>query len=541
MPEGTRMAGAPYVPNMAISPDGRMLALVVSASGASPSIWLRPLASEAAQRLEGTEGALLPFWSPNSREIGFFADGQLKRVGVSGGPVRVLCDSVEIAFGASWGRGGVILYSAGGPLYTVNAAGGACKQLTRLDQSREFRHAWPQFLADRRHFIYFVATADITKTAVYLSSLDSGHRDPVLGNRTRAAFAPPDNLLFVRNSILFAQKWNFQRNQVRDEAVPLASHVNAFTIGQSAFSVSENGVLVYRRGANLETQLVCYSRDGKRLRNIGGSGAYLQFALSPDEKTAALTVSVPPGQVTNLRIWLLRLDTAIISRYDFGNVANMDPVWSPDSRHIIFASLEVNGLKSELLEWTIGEERPKLLLADGRQNNPDDWSSDGQFLLYRRDGRLAMSVPVEQGAKPVASGERDFPKDQLHLSPDGTRVAYNAIRAGRPEVLVAAFPSFTGTVQVSAEGGVQPLWAGDGKELFYLAPDRNLMSVQIRAGTAIDVSAPRALFRTSLVGAFWASEYAVSRDRQRIYVLEPLPSQQDSLHIITRWNGEGGR
>lgn len=172
------MAGAPYVPNMAISPDGRMLALVVSASGASPSIWLRPLASEAAQRLEGTEGALLPFWSPNGREIGFFADGQLKRVGVSGGPVRVLCDSVEIAFGASWGRGGVILYSAGGPLYTVNAAGGACKQLTRLDQPREFRHAWPQFLADGRHFIYFAATADITKTAVYLSSLDSGHRGP---------------------------------------------------------------------------------------------------------------------------------------------------------------------------------------------------------------------------------------------------------------------------------------------------------------------------------------------------------------------------
>ena len=141
MPEGTQMVGAPFEPNMAISPDGRTLALVVSPPGRTASIWLRPLASETARHLDGTEGAFLPFWSPDGREIGFFADGQLKRVGVSNGPVRVLCDSVEFAFGASWGRTGVILYSAGGPLYTVNAAGGPCKQLTRLDQPREFRHA----------------------------------------------------------------------------------------------------------------------------------------------------------------------------------------------------------------------------------------------------------------------------------------------------------------------------------------------------------------------------------------------------------------
>ena len=454
MPDGTQMAGAPYVPNMAISPDGRTLALVVSSPGGTSSLWLRPLGSEAARHLDGTEGALLPFWSPDGREVGFFADGQLKRVGASGGPVRVLCGSIVFAGGASWAPGGVILYSAGGPLYTVNVAGGPCKQLTRLDQPREFRHVWPQFLADGRRFIYFAATADITKNATYLSSLDGGHGDLVLTNRTRAAFAPPNNLLFVRNGILFAQKWNFERNRARDEAVPLAENVNAFTIGLSAFSVSQNGVLVYRSGANLERQLVCYGRDGKRIRDIGGSGAYLQFALSPDERTAALTVSVPPGQITNLRIWLLRLDTAILSRYDFGNVANMDPVWSPDSRHIVFASFEVNGLKTELLQWTIGEERPKLLLADGRANKPDDWSSDGRLLLYHREHGAAMFIPVEQGAKPVASGDSEFPKDQIHLSPDGTRVAYNAISAGRSEVFVAAFPSFTGTVQVSAEGGV---------------------------------------------------------------------------------------
>ncbi|HMF79531.1 MAG TPA: winged helix-turn-helix domain-containing protein [Bryobacteraceae bacterium] len=544
MPQGTQMADAPYVPNVAISPDGRTLALVVAPLGGGPSsIWIRPLASEAARRLEGTEGATLPFWSPDGGAIGFFADGQIKRIDIkridaSGGPVRVLCGSIGFAGGASWSTGGVILYSAGGPLYTVNAAGGPCKQLTRLDEPGEFRHVWPQFLTDGRRFLYFTATKDITKNATYVSSLDSVRRELVLTNRTRGGFAPPDKLLFVRDGILFAQKWDFRRNQTRDQAVALAANVNAFTIGVSAFSISANGVLAYRSGANLERQIVCYGRDGKRLRNIGVSGAYNQFALSPDEKTAALTVSVPPGQVTGLRIWLLRLDTEVISRYDFGNVANAFPVWSPDSRRIVFASFEVAGLKTELLEWTIGEERPKLLLADERQNIPEDWSSDDRFLLYGRDSRLAMSVAVEPGAKPVASGDRDFMKYQLRLSPDRARVAYNADRAGRQEVFVAAFPSFTETVQVSADGGGQPLWSRDGNELFYLAPDRNLMSVAIRAGVPIDVSAPRVLFRTSLVGG--VGEYAISRDRQRVYLIEPVASQQDSLHVITRWDGEGG-
>lgn len=394
----------------------------------------------------------------------------------------MLCNQVESGFGASWGRGGVILYSAGGPLYTVNASGGPCKQLTRLDSPREFRHVWPQFLPDGRRFIYFAAMADAAKNAMYLSSLDGDLRNLIFSNRTRAVFAPPDNLLFVRNSVLFSQKWNVQRNQIQGEAVRLAANVNAFTVGLSAFSVSENGVLVYRSRTNFQTQLVCYSREGKRLRNIGESGAYRQFTLSPDEKTAALTVSVPRGQMTDLRIWLLRLDTMVISRYDFGNASNADPVWSPDSRRIVFASFKVDDLHTELLEWRIGEETPKLLLSDGRDNKPDDWSSDGRFILYRRGERLAMSIPVEQGAKPIATGDRDFLKDQLQLSPDGSRVAYNAISAGRQEVFVAAFPSFTGTVQVSTEGGVQPLWSKNGNELFYLAADKNLMSVHLKPG-----------------------------------------------------------
>jgi eukaryotic-like serine/threonine-protein kinase len=535
MPEGTQLAGAPFEPNMAISPDGRTLALVVSPTGTDAgSIWIRPLASEVARRLDGTEGAALPFWSPDNREIGFFAGGQLKSVEASSGPVRVLCDSAELAFGASWGHEGVIVYSAGGQLYSVNAGGGPCRQLTRLDKPRESRPEWPYFLPDGRQFLFFTAAGNAT----YLASLDNAERKMVLANQNAAKFAPPDKLLFVRNGILFAQQWDFGRNQARSQPMPVATNVSAFIVGQSAFSVSTNGVLAYRSSAAPQSQLVCYNRDGKRLRSIGAKGNYSQFTLSPDEKVAGLTVRFPIAQTTGLRIWLLRLDTEVMSRYDFGHFANADPVWSPDSRRIVFASFEVNGEKSDLMEWTIGEERPRLLLGDGGENKPDDWSSDGRFLLYRRNDRLAMSIAMDQERKPIASGDREFLKDQLHLSPDGTHVAYNAVSAGRMEVFVAAFPSFTGTVQVSSEGGVQPLWRRDGKELFYLAADKNLMSVRIRAGESIEASAPGALFRTSVEGSYWGSEYAISRNGQKVYVLEPVSAPQDALHVITRWDSE---
>ena len=532
-PEGTEIADASYVANVAISPDGRTLALVGSPTVSDTgSIWIRPLASEVARRLDGTEGAALPFWSPDSREIGFFAGGQLKNVPASSGPVRVLCDSVALPFGASWGREGVIVYSAGFQLYSVNASGGPCRQLTQFDKRHEFRPEWPYFLPDGRQFLLFTAAGNTT----YLASLDNTEPKMVLANRNAARFAPPDKLLFVRNGILFAQQWDFGRKQVRGQPTPVATNVSAFVVGQSAFSVSTNGVLAYRSSKTSPTQLVCYSRDGKRLRSIGAKGNYNQFTLSPDEKVAALTVSIPIAETMGRRIWLLRLDTEVMSRYDFGRLANADPVWSPDSRRIVFASFEVNNEKSDLMEWTIGEERPRLLLGDGRENKPDDWSSDGRFLLYRRNDRLAMSIAMDQERKPIASGDRDFLKDQLRFSPDGTHVAYNAVSAGRMEVFVAAFPSFTGTVQVSSEGGVQPVWRGDGKELFYLAADKNLMSVPIRAGEPMEASAPKALFRTSLLGEYWGSEYAVSRDGQKVHVLEPASLSQDSLHVITQWD-----
>jgi Tol biopolymer transport system component len=245
---------------------------------------------------------------------------------------------------------------------------------------------------------------------------------------------------------------------------------------------------------------------------------------------------VIPPNVTASRIWLLRADTEIVSRLDFGHPVDSDPVWSPDSRELVFSSFEVDSQKSDLYRWTVGDPASKLLLSDGRSNKPDHWSSDGKTLVFRRDDRAAFSLVPAADAKPVATGDSDSAKDQLQLSPDGSLLAYNAQRAGgREEVYVCAFPSFRRTIQVSADGGVQPFWSANGNSLYYLARDGSLMSVDIRRGDPIEAGVPKRLFQTPLKGSYWGSQYAVSNDGDKVYLLEPVPSRQDTLHVITNW------
>ena len=303
LPEGTELAGPSFAPQMAISPDGRTLALAVSTAAqmglftalagggrnarTAPYLWLRPLASESGQRLEGTEGASRPFWSPNGREIGFFTPGKLKKIAASGGPVQILCDAKE-PFGASWGPDGTIVFSAGGPLLRVSAVGGVPTQLTQLDATRgDFRHAFPQFLPGGRRFLLFIAPFDPAKVGVFLGSLDGGQPQRVFANRHVAVFAPPDHLLFVRHGVLLTQRWDGQHVQERQAPIALATGVRAFTIGQSAFSVSQNGVLVYRQaGSGLVTKRRAMAAT------VSGSGALVRRV--PTIKSRSRPMKKPP-------------------------------------------------------------------------------------------------------------------------------------------------------------------------------------------------------------------------------------------------------
>jgi eukaryotic-like serine/threonine-protein kinase len=544
LPDGNGVAGPSFAPQMAISPDGRRIAVVTSGSG-GVRIWWRPLASETFSPVEGTEGATLPFWSPDAEEIGFFADGKLKIVKLPSGPVRIICESPAF-FGATWNGKDVIVFSNGTTLLRVGVSGGLLTQVTKLNGGvDEIHHTWPQFLPDQMHFLYFGERADNTKSGVFLGSLDGSQPQMILANPTRGVFALPNHLLFVRDGTLFAQKLNEKQARIQGKPIALANHVNTIhSYGQAAFSASANGVVIYRTTESQTSELALYSRKGKRIKGFGSVGQYTQMTISPDEKVAALNVETSSERIEAAKIWLLRLDSGVISRLDFSGIANTDPVWSPDSRRIAFASFQDQGHGTQIFQWTIGNPSPTLILADGNSNKPDEWCPGG-FLLCRRNDRVAFSVPVQDGGHPRDLGDKAFFKDQLRLSPDGRMIAYNTWdtyhytdRLSHPDVFVATFPAFREMTQVSIDGGVQPFWARGGRDLYYLASNGSLMRIEMGTNGPVNARTPQLLFRSSIQPIQWGSQYSVSADGQRFYLLEPITPQRDTLHVITRWNSE---
>jgi DNA-binding winged helix-turn-helix (wHTH) protein len=533
MPQETVIPPYPYAPLMSVSPDGRALVLVAMQDGIS-ALWLRPLGSEIGSRIPGTEGGSLPFWSPDGKQIAFFAGDKLKKVGFNGEPPSVVCEA-KGSFGGAWGRAGTILFEENGGMWSVAAGGGAKKQVLAPDEAKgEIRLGWPSFLPDGRRFVYFAANREPAQHAIGTASLDDTRGRILFRNSTRAVAAPPDSLLFTRDGVLYAQRWNVKIGQSLGDPRRVVPNVNSFVVGQSAFSVSDSGVLAYRTGATSSAQVVSYTREGKRLREIGPPGPYVQMALAPDEKSVALHTAQNIFDLPS-RLSLLRLDSEVLSRHDFGKFTNSDPVWSPDSKRIAFAAFDGQSAgPTDLMIWTVGEVSARRLFTDGRSNKPDDWSPDGRFVLCRRDDGVAFALPAEEGAKPEEFGDTPAPKDGMKLSPDGKLVAYNSV-SGRPEVFVARFPGMSGRIQVSAAGGMQPVWTRGGRELIYAAVDHQLMSVEIQAGTAIEAKAPKPLFRPASVFMYWASQYGISADGQRIYVIEPAGANVDAWHVLTRW------
>ncbi len=536
--------------SLALSPDGTRLAFSSTDERGKTLLWIRVLDTLTPQPLPGTEGGRFPFWSPDSRSVGFFADSKLKKIEISGGAAQTLADASIEPRGATWGRNGNILFSPGTltPIFRVSAAGGSVSQVTQQDQSREeTSHRWPYLLPDDRHFIYFARGSNKENQALFVGALDSKDRKLLLNVESNVAYMQTDApsrgaglLLFVRGRTLVAQPFDADRLELSGEPRAIAEDIMHYgEIGPTAlgiFSISTNGVLCYQTGNRELSQLTWFDRSGKQLGQAGSPGLYNEPALSPDGQRLALNSDTRElGD-----IWILELARGTFTRFTFDPNTDRRAVWSPDGSRVVFTSNR-SGRDHLYQRLATGSGGDELLLPDAGVT-ADDWSPDGQFLLYEANRPGSY---VDLWILPMTGDRKTFPFlqtpfDETHgqFSPDGRWITYVSNESGQPEVYVQTFPPSGGKWQVSIGGGDQPQWRRDGKEIFYLGPDRKVMVVSVTAGASFQSGTPAALFQTrvvpsNLTGA--RNNYAVARDGQRFLVNNIVENNASPITVVLNW------
>jgi serine/threonine protein kinase len=536
-PENTSFnsAGGANAPYVSISPDGKHLAFIATSENRK-SIWIRSLDSLEARPLSGTEdvASYPPFWSPDSRFIAFGQEGKLRKIEVTGGPAQTICDA-PFYEGGTWNRNGVILFDevmqGEGPIKRVSAAGGKPEPVTVLNKGRQERsHAWPYFLPDGEHFLFLARTSDSGNSAIFVGALSSQETTFLVNVHSRMAYDPSGFLLFVRDSSLMAQPFDVGTLQVTGEAFPIAEQVRYNpTPGQASLTVSQNGVLAYRTGDDLENvKLSWVDRSGKTISDIGPTGSYANAELSPDDKRIAVQKRDPKS--TNDDIWVIDVIRGVSNRLTSNPAFDAFPVWSPDGTKILFQRGDVQrgGLYLALSNGAGSEEH--ILKGPAR---PYDWSADGR-IIYAIDPREILSMPISEDSKPELFLRSDFTKNLAQLSADGKWLAYQSNESGRNDVYVDSFPNPSGKIRISPAGGTAPRWRADGRELFYLGSDRKLMSVLIRTSAAkLEPLSPTTLFEIPPTPR--GRPYDVARDGQRFLLATQTEFSDTPITVIVNW------
>ena len=522
----------------ALSPDGRHLAFAAGDGAGKTLLYLRPLDSLEARALSGTDSASNPFWSPDSRFVGFFATGKLKKIDITGGPPQILCDA-SVNLGATWNRNGIILFTPdwNGPLYQVSDAGGTAAPITTLDPSRqENGHRSPRFLPDGKHYLHLSWSANPGDTGIYVRSLDSDESRLLVEAFSSPAYSAP-YLLYVRGETLLAHPFDPMRLELSGEPFPVVEKVGS-TLSKAHFSVSESGVLAYHAHSTQGGLAVWFDREGNRLGAIGPPASYTNLTLSPDDQRLAIDPAVSPFAPD---IWLMNLSQGTTSRFTSNSAYDFFPVWSPDGTRIVFASNRSAGGGSDLfLRESSGAGAEELLLRTGDSIYATDWSADGRFILYQassaRTNYDLLALPLEGDRNPIVLVQTAFSEEGARLSPDGRWLAYTSDESGRPEVYVRPFLRPGGSQVISTSGGWQPRWRrGNGKELYYLSPERRVMVVSVQSDpTTFRGSAPRVLFDERVSDG----SYDVSRDGQRFLINTVLPEASSPIQIVVNWRPE---
>ncbi|MBS1806957.1 MAG: protein kinase [Acidobacteria bacterium] len=525
-----------------LSPDGRHLVFGAVVEGRS-SLWLRPLGSLTAQPLPGTEGVSgLPFWSPDSRSIGFSTGGELRKLDLAGGAPQTLCKlptGVAPIVGGTWNRDGVILFSGVAGMYRVPATGGEPSPMLKSDQPGLYR--WPVFLPDGRHFLVR-RTSTQGAAEIHLAALDSQETTRLLAADSQARYAN-GHLLFARAGALLAASFDADSLKLTGEPFVVADKVRvAGDPSRGHFSVSDNGSLVYDPNALADNQqLTWIDRAGKPLGTVGTPGEYHYPRLAPDGKRLAVVRSDP--QTRSWDIYVIDLARGAGLRLTFDPGDDRNPAWSPDGSHIAW-SANRDGAYQIYQKLASGDGPEELLLKEDVPITPGSWSADGRFLLYNRNDPKTSNdqwvLPLAGDRQPSVYLQTPFSETAGRFSPDGRWVAYRSDDQGRFEVYVQTFPVSGGKWQISNNGGIQPWWRSDGKELYYLSADGKLMAVEVKPGGSFEVSAPQALFDLAPVRAIGGtSSYAVTAAGDRfLFVTAREEAASLQFTVVTNWTEE---
>jgi Tol biopolymer transport system component len=502
----------------AISPDGERVAFAAYFQLTS-QLYIRPLNAVAATAIPGAQGDQ-PFWSPDGRELGYSSLGSLEKVDLSSGARQTLCRLPGVLLGASWNRNGVIVFSADGKLFRVASSGGEPTPLgTPADG--ELGRFWPYFLPDGRHYLYLSRSSRADDRGVYVASIDSGDRKRVVLSNHNAAYAS-GHLLFVRGDALVAQPFDLETFDLRGDAFPIAERIAPVRSPEPgvAYSVSANGVLAWEPAASHIVQLTWFHRSGRKLSTLGEAAPYWSPALAPDE--TRLAVSQRDEQTGTRDLWLFDLPGGARRRLTFDPADDVNPTWSPDGSRIAFASNRT-GTYEIYLKLANGAGGDELLKASPNgPNYVEDWSSDGTFLVYNHQPYGPSDIyllPLFGNRQPIPVTATSVGDDMGQVTTSGRWVAYRSQESGRSEIYVRRVspegPSDAGKWQVSTEGGVEPRWRGDGKELYYMSGPA-LMAVAVKtAGASFEAGTPTPLFEARLPFAGGRNRYIVTRDGQR--------------------------
>jgi len=521
---------------LALSPDGASL-VYMGRSGAASQLFLRPLDRFESQPIAGTEDAYDPVFSPNSQWVAFFAAGKVKKVAVAGGPVTTLAEAPNGA-GVSWGPDDTIVFCPDGwglGLWRVPATGGKAEVLTRPDaKAGESMHALPHHLpgGDVILFASFKGPSP-DNAALEALSLRTGQRRVLVQGASQGRYLPPGRLVYARGGALLAAPFDRAKLAVTGPALPVLERVLTSSGGGAAhFAVGGDGVMVYVPATSLhdERSLLAVDRTGVARPLTDARRPYEDMALSPDGRRLALTIEGP-----SWNIWVLELARGTLTRLTLEH-DNRDPHWTPDGKRVVYASFR-NGRYGLYWKPADGSGPEQQLAASEYQQGPEAWSPDGRVLAFGQWRPETQSdiwlLPRPEGApsQPRPLVATKFNDSSTAFSPDGGWLAYESTESGRPEVYVQPYPGPGGRVQVSTEGGGHPVWAANGRELFYRNGEK-MMAVPIEMKRSFKAGNPRALFQ----GRYWSAghDYDISPAGDRFYLIQEGPAPTE-IRVIQNW------